>query len=125
MNLLLDTHALLWWLADDPSLSREARAAVAAPNNLVYVSAATAWEISIKRAFGKLEAPNDLDAALAHCGFQALPITVPHATAAGQLPPHHSDPFDRMLVAQASLERLTLVTRDPYMPRYGVDVLRA
>lgn len=125
MNLLLDTHALLWWLGDDPSLSPEARAAVAAPGNLVYVSAATAWEISIKRALGKLEAPDDLGAALAHSSFQALPITLSHATAAGQLPPHHSDPFDRMLVAQARLERLTLVTRDPHIPCYGVDVLRA
>ena len=125
MNLLLDTHVLLWWLGDDPSLSPEARAAVASPGNLVYASAATAWEISIKRALGKLEAPDDLDAALAHCGFQALPITVSHATAAGQLPPHHSDPFDRMLVAQANLEHLTLVTRDPQIPRYGVKVLQA
>ncbi|MCC6695764.1 MAG: type II toxin-antitoxin system VapC family toxin [Candidatus Hydrogenedentes bacterium] len=125
MNLLLDTHALLWWLADDPELSREARAAISAPQHIVYVSAASAWEISIKRAIGKLQAPDDLDTAMAASAFQELPITVAHALAAGQLPDKHSDPFDRMLVAQAMIESLTLVTRDERIASYQVPTIRA
>lgn len=125
MNLLLDTHALLWWLADDPQLSAEARAAVGDAQNVVCVSAATAWEIAIKKAAGKLEAPKDLMAAISASGFQHLPITIAHALAAGQLPNHHSDPFDRMLVAQARLENLTLVTRDERIAKYRVGTLPA
>lgn len=125
MNLLLDTHALLWWLADDPELSREARAAISAPQHIVYVSAASAWEISIKRAIGKLQSPGDLDTAVAACAFQELPITVVHALAADQLPNNHSDPFDRMLVAQAMLENLTLITRDEQIASYQVPTIRA
>ncbi len=125
MSLLLDTHALLWWLDDNPTLSREARASIGDPQHNVYVSAASAWEISIKKALGKLEAPGDLDAALSANAFQALPITVPHATAAGQLPNHHSDPVDRMLVAQANLEGLVLITRDESIAKYDVAVLKA
>lgn len=89
------------------------------------MSAATAWEIAIKRALGKLEGPDDLTAELTANSFAALPVTVEHALVAGALPPHHSDPFDRMLVAQARSESLTLVTRDPRIPAYGVPVLRA
>lgn len=125
MNLLLDTHALLWWLADDPELSREARAAISAPQHIVYVSAASAWEISMKRALGKLRAPGDLDTAMAASAFQELPITIAHALAASQLPDKHSDPFDRMLVAQATLENLTLVTRDERIASYQVPTIRA
>lgn len=122
MKLLLDTHALLWWLADSPLLSGRARSAIAR-SPAVYVSAATAWEISIQKAYGKLHAPDDLEQALAANGFEALPITVAHALAAGRLPLHHHDPFDRMLVAQAQTESLTLVTRDTSMRKYGVRLL--
>lgn len=122
MNLLLDTHALLWWLADE-ELSAPARAAIADPDRLVAVSAATVWEISIKRQLGKLEAPNDLLDAIAASGFEPLDITIGHADAAGALPPHHRDPFDRMLVAQARAEGLAIVTRDPAIEAYGVDTL--
>lgn len=125
MNLLLDTHALLWWLADDPELSRDARAAIADPGNAVYVSAATAWEISIKRALGKLRAPDDLMAAISASGFQELAITIVHAEAAGRLPDHHSDPFGRMLVAQVMSEGLTLVTRDGRMADYRIPIIEA
>jgi PIN domain nuclease of toxin-antitoxin system len=125
VNLLLDTHALLWWLGDDPSLSAEARELVGDGHQTVYVSAATAWEISIKKALGKLEAPDDLDAALSANAFQELPISIAHATAAGQLPNHHGDPFDRMLVAQAKLENLTLVTRDQNIAKYQIAVIQA
>lgn len=123
MNLLLDTHALLWWLADDGRLSPAARAAISDGDNLVAVSAASAWEISIKKALGKLQAPDDLAAVIAECDLQPLPITIQHATLAGALPRHHDDPFDRMLVAQAAREGLTVVTAGPAFAAYGVDVL--
>lgn len=125
MNLLLDTHALLWWLADDAGLSHEARASIGDPQHTVYVSAVTAWEISIKRALGKLDAPSDLGAAVSASGFQELPISIAHALAAGQLPNNHSDPFDRMLVAQAKLENLTLVTRDDRIASYQISTIKA
>ena len=125
MNLLLDTHALLWWLADDAGLSEEARASIGDPQHTVYVSAATAWEIAIKRALGKLDAPGDLGAAVSASGFQELPITITHALAAGQLPNNHSDPFDRMLVAQAMLEGLTLVTRDDRIASHQIRTIKA
>jgi PIN domain nuclease of toxin-antitoxin system len=114
---------LLWWLADDPALNAAARAAIRPPHTLVFVSAATAWEISIKQALGKLEAPNDLAEALTANRFHALPITVAHALAAGRLPRYHDDPFDRMLVAQAQVEQLTLVTHDPQLQPYGISIL--
>ena len=120
MNLLLDTHILLWWLADDPGLSEKQRSAIADPANVVYVSAASAWEIAIKKALGKLIAPSDLGAALIASELEQLPITVTHAEAVGELPPHHRDPFDRMLIAQAGVEDLTVVTGDPMFAQYEV-----
>ncbi|HPO16006.1 MAG TPA: type II toxin-antitoxin system VapC family toxin [Candidatus Hydrogenedentes bacterium] len=125
MNLLLDTHALLWWLEDNPSLSREARAAISDGNRAVFVSAVTAWEIVIKKRLGKLDAPDTLEEALAANAFQELPVTIAHALAAGALPAHHTDPFDRMLVAQATLENLTLVTRDENIQKYPVAIIAA
>lgn len=125
MKLLLDTHALLWWLADDPMLSREARASIADPTSPVFVSAATAWEMAIKTALGKLDAPDDLNDALAASRFQELPITIEHALLAGKLPQHHRDPFDRMLIAQARLEGLTVVTRDAVFGAYEIELLPA
>lgn len=125
MNLLLDTHVLLWWLDDNPILSSDARNTIASGESDVFVSAATAWEIAIKKALGKLVVPDDLEAAIVASGFQELPITVAHATAAGALPPHHTDPFDRMLIAQAQLENLTLVTHDERFVAYDVPILRA
>lgn len=121
--LLLDTHALLWWLADDPALSPTARTTIAAGQTQVFVSAASAWEMSIKRAQGKLDSPEDLEAELVRHRFQPLPITIAHAVVAGRLPRHHSDPFDRMLIAQAQLHQLTVVTHDPRFPLYGVPIL--
>lgn len=124
MRLLLDTHVLLWWLAAAP-MSSQASAAIAHEANDVLVSAASAWEIAIKRALGKLASPADLEAQLQRQNMQALPITLAHALAAGALPLHHADPFDRMLVAQAHAERLTLVTRDEQLALYGVPVIHA
>jgi len=122
---LLDTHVLIWWLADDPSLGEEARAGISDPGSSVFVSAATVWEVSIKQALGKLEAPSDLVRQIELNRFEPLSITVTHAYAAGALPRHHEDPFDRMLVAQAIKEGLTLLSGDPRMSRYGVEILAA
>ncbi len=124
MNLLLDTHTFLWWLADDPKLGKRARQAIADGSALVHVSAATLWEIAIKQALGKLEVESaDLAAEIPANGFVELPITGSHALRAGALPRHHDDPFDRMLVAQALDEGLTLVTRDPALEAYELSTL--
>ena len=125
MRLLLDTHVLLWWLANDSNLGEDARSGISNPNSAVYVSAATVWEISIKRALGKLESPSDLLRQIEYHRFEPLSMTVSHAQAAGALPRHHDDPFDRMLVAQAMAEGLTLLTRDARMGLYGVGVMAA
>lgn len=125
MKLLLDTHVLLWWLHNETSMAEKAFQAISSSTNVVFVSAATAWEIAIKKALGKLQAPDDLEAALRVNGFEPLPITLPHALLAGQLPAHHDDPFDRLLVAQATIENLTLVTRDPKQLLYAIHTLLA
>lgn len=125
MRLLLDTSTVLWWLDGDTRLRSIARATIANPNNEVFVSSASAWEIAVKRASGKLEAPFDVARALELNHFIVLPIGVDHAIAAGELPLHHKDPFDRMLVAQAQLESLTLLTHDVEISRYEVDRLDA
>jgi PIN domain nuclease of toxin-antitoxin system len=118
----MDTHALLWWLADE-GLTAEVRDAVAEPANLVMVSAASAWEISIKKASGKLTAPDDIGRQIDEGGFSPLPISIAHGIAAGQLPRHHDDPFDRMLIAQAFAEGLTIVTHDKRFADYQVPTL--
>lgn len=126
MTLLLDTHVLLWWL-DDPGLhiSAEARDAISDPDNLVLVSSASAWEIAIKRSLGKLTAPHDLETAIQSCGFVTLPISIAHALATESLPMHHRDPFDRMLLAQASIVKATIVSRDPQLAAYGLPIIIA
>jgi PIN domain nuclease of toxin-antitoxin system len=123
--LLIDAHALLWWLADDPGLDPAAARSIADPANDVIVSAATIWEIEIKRALGKLQAPEHLVEAVQLAGFDALPITGSDAERAARLPPHHRDPFDRMLVAQAARLDATLVSRDTAFDPYEVTVIRA
>ena len=124
-RLLLDTHVLLWWLANDAALGNKTRQALRDSHNDVYVSAATTWEVSIKKAFGKLDAPDDLDSIVEEERFLKLPISLYHGQMAGLLPPHHRDPFDRMLVAQAQAEGLIVVTADPNIPRYSVPILPA
>lgn len=122
-GLLLDTHVFLWWRMDDAQLTEPARSRIReAP--LVFVSAASAWEASIKAALGKLSLPEPFEDGVASSGFDELAIRFAHARAAGALPLHHSDPFDRMLVAQARLEHLTIVTHDAALERYDVDLLR-
>jgi PIN domain nuclease of toxin-antitoxin system len=120
MNLLLDTHVLLWWLDDPAQLSEVAGTAIRDGANVVWVSAATAWEIVIKKTLGKLDAPDNLDEVLRECRFTPLPITIAHALAVQSLPMHHRDPFDRMLVAQARAEGMTIVTHDPKVLEYPV-----
>ena len=125
MKLLLDTHVLLWWLDDPARLRPQARVAIEEPDNLVLVSAAVAWEMSIKHAAGKLHCPDDLESVMAQNSFRSLPVSIRHALDAGALPAHHTDPFDRLLVAQARADGLTLVTRDPALPAYEVAILAA
>jgi PIN domain nuclease of toxin-antitoxin system len=125
VRLLLDTHALIWFTGDPDVLRPEARDAIVGADTVV-VSAASIWEISTKAALGKLTPPvDDIAGELAEWGFELLSITAQHAWAIGSLPPHHRDPFDRMLVTQAQLEGLTIVTRDSQIARYQVAVLAA
>jgi PIN domain nuclease of toxin-antitoxin system len=122
VSLLLDTHVVLWWLTDHPTLSDTIKDQLDHEPD-VYVSAATVWEVAIKQAMGKLKEPADLPERIRDSGFRELPITSEHAIAAGRLPLIHRDPFDRMLVAQAQRENLTLVTKDPHILEYPVPVL--
>lgn len=124
MRLLLDTHILLWWLSADPALPAAAKAAISDPNSEVFVSAASVWEIAIKQALGRLVFPvAEMSAILAEAGFTPLGIDVEHAVRAGSLPPYHNDPFDRMLIAQAQHEGLTIVSVDAMVRRYALAVL--
>ena len=123
MKLLLDTHILLWWLTQDRKLSQTETAIITDPDNLIFVSAATAWEIAVKKMIGKLSAPDDLSAALAANDFFELPISIEHTQKLYQLPLHHHDPFDRMLIVQAMSEDLTLMTRDAKIALYGIKII--
>lgn len=124
IGLLLDTHALLWWLADDASLSARARIAISDDANPIYVSATSTWEITTKHRIGKLPGVaaivSDLEAIISAQGFIALPISLRHGQTAGSLPGPHRDPFDRMLIAQAMLDGLALVSNEQAFDVYGV-----
>lgn len=124
-RLLLDTHTLLWWLIAHPDLGEKAKASIADVRNQVYVSAASTWEISIKRAMGKLSVPDDMHTIIEEEGFKELPISLYHGDQAGQLPGFHKDPFDRMLIAQAQSEGLILVTQDQDISKYSVRTMLA
>jgi PIN domain nuclease of toxin-antitoxin system len=123
VNLLLDTHVLVWW-DEGRRIGAEARRAIAGAD-VVNVSAASAWEIAIKTGLGRLRPTRTAAEAVAESGFAELPVTFHHAELVTGLAPHHRDPFDRMLVAQAIAEALILVTRDPVFGRYGVTVIEA
>ena len=125
MRLLVDSHVLLWWLQADPRLAATAAEAMENGDNALYLSAASVWELSIKQSIGKLRVDVDLRSHAKEQGFTELPVTGAHATAIRDLPFHHKDPFDRMLVAQAAVEGLTLVTADDALAAYGVPVLSA
>lgn len=125
MRLLLDTHAFLWWLAGDRRLSRRARTAIGRTDGTVYVSAASAWEISTKYRLGKLPGAavvaEDIAGIIASQAFSPLSVSVVHAHRAGALPGEHRDPFDRMLIAQAQCEDLVIATNDEVFDHYGVN----
>src|SRR3954469_13814250 len=123
MSLLLDTHIVLWWLSDDPTLGSEIKDRLDHEPD-VYVSAVTIWEVAIKQSIGKLK-PDDLPERVRDSGFRPLDITAEHGIAAARLPLLHHDPFDRMLIAQAKTEHLTLVTRDAEIAKYDLDLLTA
>ena len=127
MRLLLDTHAFIWWLTDDPSLSRAAHAAIGDPESSVFVSAAAAWEIATKFRIGKLPKhaviAEDVGGWIGRMGFGELPVSVAHGQLAGALPGPHKDPFDRMLMAQAMAERMVLVSNETLFDAYGVKRL--
>ena len=125
MILLVDAHTLLWWLADDPELAAAAERSIADPANDVLVSAATVWEIEVKRVAGQLRAPEQLLDAIRDTGMETLPITAVDAVTAAGLPMHHGDPFDRMLVAQAQRLDALIVSRDQVLHAYDVEVLPA
>ena len=124
-RLLLDTHVFLWWLSDDPALGERVRKEISDPLNQVWVSAVTIWEIAIKKTLGKLEAPDGLDLIVEEENFIGLPIFLYHCERAGELPYYHHDPFDRMLIAQAQAEGLTIVTGDRKFKKYGIKILWA
>jgi PIN domain nuclease of toxin-antitoxin system len=126
MKLLLDTHTFLWWITDDPLLSTKARELIADGHNKLYWSAASSWEVSIKYALGRLPLPETpeqfLPAEIEKNRIESLPITDTHAFLAGELPQHHRDPFDRMLVAQVQIESLALLSNDEQLKQYGVEI---
>ena len=122
MGFLLDTHVLLWWLGNDPKLSADVREIIRNPVNDSFVSAATIWEIAIKTSLGKLKQPDDLLAVLRDNRFQVLDISAEHCLNVGSLPWHHKDPFDRMLISQALVEGLTIITVDQKFKFYDVPL---
>lgn len=125
MKFLLDTHTLIWWLTNDATLSEKARKVIANPDNLIFVSAASAWEIAIKKQIGKLNAPDDLEAQIEQKDFQQLPINISHAVYIEKLPLHHNDPFDRIIIAQAICEKMKIITRDEKFDAYQLDVVKS
>lgn len=127
MRFLLDTHTLLWWLFDDPKLSGSVREIVADPENEIYVSSASAWEISTKYRLGKLPSARELVRDIAtwvqKAGFTELPVLIAHAQRAGSWPQPHRNPFDRMLAAQSALDELPVISRDPALASFGIRLV--
>jgi PIN domain nuclease of toxin-antitoxin system len=126
MRALLDTHAFLWWINDDARLSDRCRAIISSGVNEILFSAVSAWEIAVKAGIGRLTIPGDLEtytlAQVSRNRFEVLSISLSHALRASCLPPHHKDPFDRMLIAQAQVERVTILTGDAQIARYPIRV---
>ena len=127
MNILLDTHAFLWWIDNNPKLSSRARGIISDASNVIFLSAASGWEIAIKARLGKLTLPDDLERfitdQLVTNAFSSLPIQLSHALHVYTLPTIHRDPFDRILVAQSQLEGMPILTADPQIARYPVKVI--
>jgi len=125
MNVLLDTHTLLWWLDDNPTLSREAYNIISDGKNVVFMSAASIWEIRIKESIGKIDIPSNFKEILEKQPFEVLSITSEHAHAIKELPLIHRDPFDRMLITQGKIEKLAIITRDVIFSEYNIHVIKA
>ena len=125
MKLLIDSHVVVWWLDEPGKLTAAARAAISNPDHEVFISAASIWELGLKQTKGKLRLPQGYVNLLREDGFSFLPITTEHATHSVSLPPHHADPFDRMLIAQAMADSLVLVTRDAIIPLYAIPIIAA
>jgi PIN domain nuclease of toxin-antitoxin system len=123
MRFLVDTHALLWALGEPSTLSQAARDAIADPSNLIVVSSVSLWECAIKASIGKLDLPEDFFDSIPEAGYEVMPIRISHLNVYRTLPMHHRDPFDRMLVAQARAEALTLISRDPEIAKYDIEIL--
>jgi PIN domain nuclease of toxin-antitoxin system len=124
LRLLIDTHVLIWSRADPRQLTKKAADAIVQAE-IVFVSVATAWEIAIKTSLGRLRLPKPVEAAISEGGFEHLPISLQHAAMVQDLPHHHGDPFDRMLIVQAIAENLVMVTRDHAFSAYGIPIIRA
>lgn len=123
MKFLLDTHTLLWWLDDNPTLSKKAKHVI--EKHIIFVSSVSALEIAIKKSLRKLEAPDNLEQVIKINNFIPLPISITHALSISNLPNHHDDPFDRLLIAQARCENLTLITRDANIIKYDIAIIEA
>lgn len=127
MNVLLDTHAFLWWVIDDAQLSTTAKAMIAEPTNTIYLSVVSAWEIIIKERTGKLSLPESPEtyilSRLTANRFATLPVEMPHVLQIASLPDHHRDPFDRLLIAQSQVENIPLLTTDQLISQYSVNVI--
>lgn len=124
MRYLLDTHAFLWWIHDFEKLSTDALKIIQDNKNSIFISSVTSWEIMIKKSLGKILFDIDVHDALARNNFVELPITISHTLGLGELPPHHFDPFDRLLIAQTKIENLKLVTRDENILKYDINILK-
>lgn len=123
MNLILDTHIILWWLDNNEKLPEKYFRLITDSNNICFISSAVIWEISIKSGLGKLEIPGNFTEILQQEGFSELPVSWEHAAMVRQLPFHHKDPFDRLIIAQTIIEDFTLLTVDKIIPEYGVKIL--
>lgn len=125
MSYLLDTHVLLWWFDDTSILTEEARVIIENPSNTIYISSVVTWEIIIKQSLGKLKVPSRIYKLIRSDQFQELPITIDHTLALIKLPQYHTDPFDRLLIAQAITENGTILTRDKAIMKYAVKTIKA
>ena len=123
MSYLLDTHTFIWWIQDNLNLSYKSKEVISNPNNLIFVSSVNTWKITIKKSLGKIKVPDNLESIILKCGFEVLPITIKHTLYIENLENYHDDPFDRLLISQAIIENLTLITRDERIIKYKVPYI--
>ena len=125
MGYLLATHTFIWWIQDNLNLSYQSKQIISNPNNLIFISAVNTWEITIKKSLGKLNVLGNLEEIILQCGFDVLPIAIKHTLFIENLDKHHDDPFDRLLISQAIIENLTIITRDEKIIKYKVPYILA